>query len=128
MKKSKLIALLNAIEGDPEIKLWNGLVQDWVDIDAKVMPMDLVRMTEAYFLETCRMEECIDRRDWDYQFPQDEVAELKKSYKKNCKWEDNRYVTQEDLDKKRYSVRTVQVIQAKRKGQRHSDRIGEIEY
>lgn len=128
MKKSKLIALLNAVEGDPEIKLWNGLVRDWVDIDAKVIPMDLVRMTEAYFLESCRMEACIDRRDWDYQIPLDEVAEIKKDYKKNNRWEDNPYVTQEDIDNKRYAVKTVHVIQAKHKGECHIDRMGEIEY
>ena len=33
MLKSQLIALLEALPGDPEITLWNGLVRDWQDID-----------------------------------------------------------------------------------------------
>jgi hypothetical protein len=33
MKKSKLIEMLNRLEGDPEIKLWNGMVGDWMDMD-----------------------------------------------------------------------------------------------
>ncbi len=29
MKKSKLLELINSIEGDPDILLWNGYVEDW---------------------------------------------------------------------------------------------------
>lgn len=33
MRKSKLIALLNAVKGNPEVYLWNGFVEDFVDIE-----------------------------------------------------------------------------------------------
>lgn len=128
MKKSKLIKLLQEIEGDPEIKLWNGFVGDWVDISPKVEKCDLVRMTQRYWLESIRLEECIDRKDWSYQLPVDEVATLKKKYKDVCKWEINGYVTSDQIDKKRYDVKTTYIIQAKIKGENTFDRIGEMSY
>lgn len=128
MKKSKLIAMLNALPGDPEIKLWNGFAQDWVDIDTKLVSIDLVRMNLAYWLESCRLQDCRDRRDWDYQMPAEEVAQLTKNYAKVCKWEDNQYVTQEDIDAKRYAVKTVQLMQAKVKGENAWSRMGDMEY
>lgn len=128
MKKSKLIAMLNALPGDPEIKLWNGFAQDWVDIDTKLVSIDLVRMNLAYWLESCRLQDCLDRMDWDYQMPAEEVAQLTKNYAKVCKWEDNQYVTQEDIDAKRYAVKTVQLMQAKVKGENAWSRMGDMEY
>lgn len=128
MKKSKLIAMLNALPGDPEIKLWNGFVGDWVDIDTKLVSIDLVRMNLAYWLESCRLQDCRDRNDWDYQMPAEEVAQLTKNYSKVCTWEENRYVTQEDIKEKRYNVKTVQIMQAKVKGENAWDRIGDVRY
>lgn len=128
MKKSKLIAMLNALPGDPEIKLWNGFAQDWVDIDTKLVSIDLVRMNLAYWLESCRLQDCLDRMDWDYQMPAEEVAQLTKNYAKVCKWEDNQYVTQEDIDAKRYAVKTVRLMQAKVKGENAWSRMGDMEY
>jgi hypothetical protein len=128
MKKSKLIEMLTAIKGNPEVKLWNGFVSDWVDVDAKLVPVTLVRMTQAYWLESCRIQDCIERKDWAYQMPAEEVARLKKRYTTVCKWEDNQYVTQEDIDKKRYAARKVQIMQAKTKGVKTWDRIGDVSY
>jgi hypothetical protein len=128
MKKSKLIELLTAIKGNPEVKLWNGFVGDWVDIDAKLVPVTLVRMTQEYWLEAIRMERCIDLKDWKHQLPAEEVAELKKRYTSVCKWEENQFVTQEDIDSKRYATRKVQIMQAKVKGEKTWDRIGDISY
>jgi len=128
MKKSKLIELLNKIDGNPEIKLWNGFVSDWVDINPTLSEQDLVKQTLAHYLETCRLEYCRDRNDWDYQMPAEEVARLEKMYTKVCKWEMNPYVTQEDIDTKRYSVKIVQIMQAKIKGENAWDRIGDMKY
>lgn len=128
MKKSALIKLLEEIEGDPEIKLWNGFVGDWVDISPKVEKCDLVRLTQRYWLESIRLEECIDRKDWSYQLPVDEVATLKKNYTNVCKWEFNLYATSDQLDRKKYGVKSVYIIQAKIKGEKSVDRIGEMNY
>ena len=128
VKKTKLIEMLNSIKGNPEIKLWNGLVQDWTDIDTKLVEMTLVRMTESYWLESVRIEHCIGSKDWSYQLPEEEVIELKKQYKTVCKWENNPYVTKEDIDTKRYSTRIVQIMQSKFKGEQMFDRNGTISY
>lgn len=128
MKKSKLIAILNAIEGDPEIKLWNGMVGDWVDIDPELVPQELVKQTLEHWLEMCRAEDCIERKDWEYQMPAEEVAQLTKNYPKLHKWEMNPYVTLEDVQKKRYKLKKVLIMQSKQKGVTTWDRLGDISY
>ena len=130
MKKSKLIAILNALPGDPDIKLWNGMVSDWMEIDPKLVESDLVKMNLDYWLESCRIQDCIDRKDWDYQMPAEEVAELTKRHKssKGNKWEINPYVSQEDINEKRYSLKKVLILQAKVKGESDWDRMGSISY
>ena len=128
MKKSKLIAMLNALPGDPEIKLWNGMVEDWMDIDPKLVEQRLVKQTLTDWLEMCRLDDCHKRKDWEYQMPDEEVAELTKRYPKLHHWEMNQYVTQGDIDKGRYSVKPVLIMQAKRKGAKTFDRFGDISY
>lgn len=126
MKKSKLIALLNSIEGDPDVLLWNGLVGDWMDI-GQLAEGDLVKMTLEYYLESCRLETCIDLKDWEYQLPAEEVKELTARHKK-FPYEINQYVTLEDVKAKRYKIKRVQYIDAKLRGEKHTDRLGSIEY
>ncbi len=128
MKKSKLIEILNNIDGNPEIKLWNGFVGDWVDIEKTLVPVDLFKMTETYYIESCRLEKCRDLNDWSYQFSAEDIASLKVSYKTNCSLEINNYVTQEDISKKRYVKTTVLMIESKTKGVKTWDRIGDIIY
>jgi hypothetical protein len=128
MKKSALIKMLQEIEGDPEIKLWNGFAGDWVDINPKLEQVNLVRLTRDYWIESIRIEECIDRKDWTHQLPQSEVDSLKKSHRYICEWELNEYVAQEDIDKKRYQVKPVYILQAKVKGETTYDRLGDMSY
>ncbi len=128
MKKSKLIELLNSIPGDPEVKLWNGLVGDWVDIENKVYPIDLVKQTEQHYLERVRIDECIKRKDWEYQLTEEYVSELKAAHKRVCVWEQNDFVTLEDVTEKRYSLKTVYALQAKNKGVTTWDHAGNINY
>ena len=128
MKKSKLIEMLNRLEGDPEIKLWNGMVGDWMDIDKELVPSDLVKQTRAHWLDMCRLHECRDRQDRDYQLPAEEVARLKKDYNKVNTWELNPYVNLEDVKEGRYSVKTIYLLNAKPRGVKSFDRLGDIDY
>jgi hypothetical protein len=128
MKKSKLIALLNALPGDPDIKLWNGMVGDWMEIDPTLVAQALVKQTLEHWLEMCRLQDCRDRNDWDYQMPAEKVARLTKRYPKLHKWEMNPYITLEDVKAKRYSTKKVLIMQSKRKGVKTFDRFGDIEY
>jgi hypothetical protein len=130
MKKSQLIEMLNKIEGNPEIKLWNGMVGDWMDISPTIVPAELVKMNLKYWLESCRLEDCRDRKDWEYQMPTEEIAELTKRHNsgKVNKWELNEYVTPKDITAKRYAVKTVYILNAKIKGEKTYDRMGDISY
>jgi hypothetical protein len=62
--------------------------------------------------------------------PAEEVAELTKRHKsgKVNKWEMNPYVTLEDVEAKRYSLKKVLIHQAKVKGESTWDRMGSISY
>ena len=128
MKKSKLIEMLNRLEGDPEIKLWNGMVGDWMDIDRELVPSDLVKQTLEHWLEMCRIDDCRDRRDWDYQLPAEEVVRLKKDYNRVNTWELNPFVTLEDVKEKRYKLKNIYILNAKTKGVKAFDRLGDIDY
>lgn len=128
MKKSKLIKMLQEIEGDPEIKLWNGYVGDWVDILPAIEKVSLVRMTQEYWLESCRLEDCLNLKDFTYQLSVAETDALKKNYKNICKWELNGYVTNEDIARKKYATKPVYILQAKLKGETNFDRLGDLKY
>lgn len=122
--------MLNALPGDPDIKLWNGMVGDWMEISPELVESDLVRMNLAYWLESCRLEDCHERKDWEYQMPAEEIAELTKRHNsgKVNKWEMNPYVTREDIEAKRYSLKKVLILQAKVKGESTWDRLGSMSY
>lgn len=128
MKKSKFIEMLNQTPGDVEIKFWNGFVGDWVDLQTKLIPVSLVKKTESYYLESVRQQRCIANKNWEYQLPIEEIDRLKNLYKKVCVWEDNQFVTQEDIKEGRYAAKVVYMLQAKVKGVDTWDRAGNISY
>ncbi len=127
MRKNDLNKLLSDLEGNPEIVLWNGYTSDFMHIDGLVGG-DLVRMTWEHYLEMCRLEECSNRRDWTYQHSAEDIEELRKSFKKNNEWEPNEYVTQEDIQTKRYKQKRIVYINAKRRGKTMYDRLGSVSY
>ena len=126
MKKSKLIELLTAIEGNPDIMLWNGLVGDWMGI-GDLCESELVKMTLPFYLEMCRLETCRDLKDWEYKLPPEEVAELTARYKK-FEYECNQYVKLEDIEQGRYKTKRIVYIDAKRRGKTDYGRGGDIKY
>lgn len=128
MKKSKLIEMLNQVSDDAEIKLWNGFVCDWVDLKTELVPVMLFKMTESYYIEVVRQERAIYNKDWDYKLSIEEVANLKKLYKKVCKWEENQFVIDDDVHEGRYKAKVVYMLQAKPKGVTTWDRGGDISY
>jgi hypothetical protein len=99
-----------------------------MEIDPKLVPQDLVKETLEHWLEMCRLEECIDREDWKYQMPAEEVARLTANYPKLHKWEMNPYVSMEDVKKKNYKLKKIMILQAKVKGEKTFDRFGDITY
>lgn len=128
MRKNDLIAMLSNIKGNPEIVLWNGIVGDFQHIDPTPVEGELVKQTLDHYIEMCRLEDCRDRKDWNYQLPASEVDALKVLYRKVCKWEINNWVCIDDIKANRYKKKRVVYLQAKLKNERFSDRAGNIEY
>jgi hypothetical protein len=128
MKKNDLIKILVAIEGNPEIVLWNGFVEDVVAIEPKVVTVRLTKMSRDYWFQSVLREEQRDKEDWTFQYTEHEKAAIYKSYNKNVKWELNDFVTYEDIDSGKYLEKYVKVVQSKIKGIRTFDRQGTMSY
>lgn len=130
MRKSKLIEMLNAIEGNPDIKLWNGYVGDYMDIESELVPTRLVKMTEAHMMEMVRLEQALDvGADMKtFQLSEAEVVDTKRCYKEYHQWEFNQFVTDEDIKAKRYMKKDIVILPAKLRGKTCGDRIGTMSY
>jgi hypothetical protein len=126
MRKNKLIQLLQDIEGNPDILLWNGMVGDWMDIQ-KPIHQFLYKMTLEHYLDTCKYESKRVLKDPNYQLPEEEIARLTKCYK-TYSWEDNEWITQEDINNKKYKCKKVVYLQHKPRGIKSWDRFGDISY
>lgn len=127
MRKNTLIEKLQALEGNPQVVLWNGFVHDYVDI-GDMVTFPLYKMSLSHYIEVCRLEHCRDISDWSHQHSEERLEYLKRKYKEVVDWEDNPYVTDEDLKSGKYTLKTVFVIDAKTKGKKAWDRLGGISY
>ena len=127
MKKNDLIKLLNTIEWNPDVVLWNGFVGDYQDISKELVKGELVKISLDWYLESCRMERCLYEKDWQYQLTQDEISKYKSYYKK-FKYEQNNYVTEEDIRSKRYRVKKVIYLDPKPSNKTYFDRLGSVNY
>ena len=127
MRKNDLIKKLQAIKGNPEIILWNGMVGDWMPV-GNLVESYLVKQTQPYYIESCRLEDCSEKKDYTIKYSEEEIECLKKNYKKIIDWECINYVTQEDINKGRYTQKPVVYIDAKRRGVKGFDRAGEYSY
>lgn len=58
MKKKQLIKMLEEIEGNPEIVIWNGYVDDYMNIDKETFKITLVKETESFIYNALKHEWC----------------------------------------------------------------------
>jgi hypothetical protein len=130
MKKNDLIEMLSKIDGNPEIKIWNGYVEDFMDLDPTPVPVRLVKMTEDYLLEMVRLEQCMDAGAdrATFKLSDAEIADTKRCYKQYHEWELNQFVTDKDIKSKNYKARNVIMLNPKARGKKTFDRIGTLEY
>ncbi len=131
MKKSKLIELLQKIEGNPEIYLWNGFVDDWMDISPDFIESELVKECVQFKLDCLKLEWCRDNNTFD--IPDEVVVTLNESAIRLAAKENwdfpNRYVGASEFSKwYGKSKKRIVLIDAKRKGVTYSDRIGDMSY
>lgn len=123
MKKSKLLALLNSIDGDPDILLWNGFVNDWQDIDTTPVFDTLSKPTFNHIKRMVEIERALERNDHTYKLPDDDIAALKSKYPVQCNWEINDYVSDAQVKDKHYKRKTVVFLNAKSRNTSILDRV-----
>lgn len=117
------------MKGNPEIKLWNGFVEDWTDF--QLSESELVKESDEFvrwWIEASwKNDNNSDEIPADVQERLDEI--IKQNLKKRT-WDfPNHYLSDEDM-KRWYGKnrKRVVLIDAKRKGVTTFDRLGEISY
>lgn len=126
MRKNDLIKQLQELKGNPEVVLWNGHVGDYMHI-GNLVESDLVKIEQKHWLDMCLLEDRIDRKDWNYQMPAEEVQRLRKLYAE-IPYEIDEYVSEEQIKQKKYKRKAVVFLQPKPRGIKTFDRLGGIEY
>lgn len=127
MKKNDLIKKLQSLKGNPDILLWNGMVCDYMHV-GQMVEVYLFKMTLSYYLECCRMEQCLNLNDANYQHSEQRIEYLKKMYKKVISWEESEYITLEDVRAGKYTVKKAFMVDAKLRGKISMDRAGSTVY
>lgn len=127
MKKNDLIKMLQELPGNPDILLWNGFAQDWMDIEKELVPHILVKQSEQDYSKHCAFEIKRDKNDFNYELTDAEKLDTKKWYR-NVSWEFNSFVTKEDITTKRYKQKNIFFLNAKTRGINTFDRVGDITY
>lgn len=112
MKKSKLIEMLSKIEGDPNIVFFNGFTKDWMDIDKVAVPIDVYKQTFDDYVKMVELEHKIKNNDVNFKLSNDKIKSMKKYYDKKFDWEENVYITEDDVKQKRYKKKTFVYLNA----------------
>lgn len=129
MRKRELIRLLNMVEGDPEIIIWNEWVGDWMGIK-NVQSTHLYRLKFRNFVESIRLyyarkeSEKTGIYDPEYSLSESESVKSRTFYRRDCQWSD--YVDSKNLDK--YTRKRVLLLVPKLRGITTWDRSGTVSY
>ena len=110
MRKNELIKLLQGIEGNPEVRLWNPYVEDYNPIlDVQV---DTLYKESASFIFECLKAETYQReKRWELTSNEVELLEFqaKQIHKEREYGLPNEYVTEKEKDRW-YQKRTKSII------------------
>ena len=100
MKKNQLIEQLQKIKGNPEIKMWNGYVDDWMNI--QLCEQEFVKESEDFI--RWNIEMAWKERNQKWEIPEEaqiQIEEVIKERLKDRQWElPNQYLqTKEDEER-----------------------------
>ena len=129
MKKNQLIEQLQKIKGNPEIKMWNGYVEDWVNF--KLVENILVKKCESLIRFGIEMEWKEKNQSWEIPADvQQRLDEIIKQEAKKTEWEFPYLHLSEEQQKTWYGKnrKKIIVIDAKPRNKSTEDRLGEISY
>lgn len=142
MKKNKLIELLQNIKGNPDIYLWNGYVSDFVDIEKELVEMILVKTSKDWLKRHITFEYVRDADKFQGVAMEDRFLNLSEedhlhidqitetTYKRyHSGWEErNPNVSTEDFSDWYSAKKKAYILNAKIKGKRIFDRLGNMDY
>lgn len=124
MRKNQLIEILKNIKGNPEVMIWNGIVEDLQPISKEVVECKLYKLSFEGYKERVNLQ-----RVYRENLPELLDDELKALYKKHKigQYDAFNYYAPDDNDKA-YNKKTVFVLEPKVTGKTHFDRLGTIAY
>lgn len=120
MKKSELLKLLETIEGDPEIVVWNGFVEDYQPIENKLTTVQLAKLSFESYEKLCNAERKLINR------PLLTTEQYREKYNNTSQWEIANPEYQ--LDNEKYDVQTVVMIEPSERKLTCHQRLGKICY
>lgn len=129
MRKNTLIRLLEGIPGNPNILLWNGFVEDWMDIDKEFVPVQMGKESLEFRYNAILHEKLEFGAELTEELKESAMSRAKELHKKSSSDILNPYV--EDIEIKEWygsSVRTAYLINAKSRGIHSFDKAGSINY
>lgn len=100
MRKNDLIKLLEQIEGNPQIVLWNGYVGDYMNISNKITEVKLVKETAEFIKESLIGQWYHQNNTFD--MPPEVLAQIEEQsiqIHKDREWDfPNEYVSDEEFE------------------------------
>lgn len=130
MRKSELIKLLNKIEGDPEVLLWNGFAQDWQDVYI-TKDAELVKYSLEHLFKSLKHELQFDKKDFNLTKEEKLWCYNKaRTQYKEQEWETINSFVDEKQFKEWYRGNTKKVIliNGENRNKTTWDRLGDINY
>ena len=107
MKKSTLIKMLNKLEGDPDILLWDDTNDDFLELEKAFESKQLVKLTfDAYvkFIEDER--KLINGKKLSVT----ELKYIRAKYDEITQWALNPWVSEDDITNKIYEAKKVWIV------------------
>jgi hypothetical protein len=123
MRKNELIELLQSVEGNPEVMVWNGFVEDFQPLAKTLNTAQLQKLTLQGYKERVNWQM---RKEGNQPLSDDKISELYKQHRIG-KWEFFAYYPPSYEDG-HYKSKTVYVLEPKLTGKKYTDRLGSIDY
>jgi hypothetical protein len=130
MKKNQLIEQLQKIKGNPEIKMWNGYVEDWMNI--QLCEQEFVKESEDFI--RWNIEMAWKERNQKWEIPEEaqiRIEEVIKERLKDREWElPNQYLQTKEDEERWYgkNKKKFVLINGKTRGKSIEDRLGKVSY
>jgi len=130
VRKNQLIEQLQKIKGNPEIKMWNGYVDDWMNI--QLCEQEFVKESEDFIRWSIEM--AWKERNQKWEIPEEaqiQIEEVIKERLKDRQWElPNQYLQTKEDEERWYAKNKKKfvLINGKTRGKSIEDRLGKVSY